>query len=138
MAIYRNPKFTFAGTDISTQLQSLAFNQSAEEQDDTAFGDTVRSSAGGLTRWTFEGVGHQSFGTTTKFDDAFATRIGNTGAVLFRPYASSTGTVDKTNPKYTGTGLLTEYNPAGGEVGTQWTAPFSIVSAGTLDRATST
>lgn len=138
MAIYRYPKFSFAGNDVSTQLRSLAFNQSAEEQDDTAFGDDTRSSAGGLKRWGFEGEGHQSFGTTTQFDVAFATRVGKTGAVLFRPYATATGTVDKTNPKYTGTGLLTSYPPAQGAVGDQLVVPFSIVSAGALTRATAT
>lgn len=137
MAIYRNAKFVFAGVDISGQIRSLAFNQSAEEQDDTAMGDTTRSSAGGLARWTFEGEANQSFGTSTKLDVAFATRVGTTQTVLFRPFASATALSDG-NPKYSGTGLLTQYTPASGNVGDQWVAPFSIVSAGTLTRAGAT
>jgi hypothetical protein len=137
MAIYRNALLKFAGVDVTTQLRSLAANESAEEQDDTAMGDTTRSSAGGLLRWTIEGEANQSFGTTTQLDVAFATRVGTTQTVVWRPFASATS-LAATNPKYSGTGLLTEYVPMSGSVGDQFIATFSIVSAGTRTRTIST
>lgn len=137
MAIYKNAKLTVGGTDVSAFLRSVAFNHSAEEQDDTAMGDDTRSSAGGLQRWTIEGEANQSFGTTSQLDVVFATTIGTTQTVVLRPFASATG-LAATNPKYSGSGLITEYVPMSGSVGDQFVATFSIVAAGSITRAIST
>jgi len=137
MAIYRNAKFVFAGVDVSAHVRSLALNRSAEEQDDTAMGDDTRSAAGGLARWTIESELNQSFGTTTQVDAAFATRVGTVQTVIVRPFASATAFSDS-NPKYSGSGLLTQYVPQSGNVGDQFVITVSIVSAGTLTRAGAT
>lgn len=131
MAIYKNASLTVTGNDISSDLRSLAFNHSAEEADDSAMGDDTRSSAGSLERWTIEGEVNQQFGAGN-VDAVFATRIGTTVGFVLRAYASATK--DSANPKYTGTGLITEYVPMSGSVGDQFIGTFSIVSAGSLTR----
>jgi hypothetical protein len=134
MAIYRNAKLVVGGVNVSLALRSLSANESAEEQDDSAMGDTTRSSAGGLLRWTLEGEGNQSF--STSFDQAFATKVGTTVACRWRP-DNATATAPTTgNPVYSGTGLITEYVPMTGSVGDQAIATFSIVSAGARTRLT--
>lgn len=135
MAIYRRARLIVGGIDISTSLRSLSYNEASEEVDDTAMGDDTRSSAGGLIRWTIEGEANQSYGTTTKLDLAFATKVGTTVACIWRHTTSATA-VSTANPKYSGTGLITEYVPQSGTVGDQEVATFSIVSAGTRTRGT--
>lgn len=140
MTIYRNAKLKVAGVDVSNQVRSLAYNESSEEQDDTAMGDTTRTSAGGLIRWTIEGEANQSFGTSTQLDVAFATRVGQTATIVWRPFASATAdsSLATSNPRYDGVGLITEYVPLSGSVGDQFIATFSIVSAGTRNRDVTT
>ena len=135
MSIYNKAKLVVGGIDISTALRSLAFNDTVEEVDDTAMGDNTRSSAGGLKRWTIEGEANQAYGATL-LDGAFATKVGTVVTCLWRH--TTTATVATTNPKYTGSGLITEYVPMGGSVGDQKIATFSIVSAGDRTRTTPT
>jgi len=138
MAIYSNAKFVVGGVDVSNQLRAFAYNEAVEEQDDTAMGDDTRSSAGGLIRWTIEGEAHQSFGTATPLDSAFATKVGSTVACVWRPINATATALSATNPRYSGTGLITEYVPMSGNVGDQHIATFSIVSAGSRTRSIST
>jgi len=137
MTIYKDAKLVVGGIDVSTQLRSLAYNEAVEEADDTAMGDGTRSSAGGLIRWTIEGEANQSYGTATKLDLAFATKVGTTQTIVWRHTTTATA-LTTANPKYSGTGLLTEYVPQSGSVGDQHVATFSIVSAGTRTRTIST
>ena len=58
--------------------------------------------------------------------------VGTQVAVKFRPTSAAKGS---NNPEYSGTGLLSSYNPVGQSVGDLATAPIKIVSAGTLARA---
>ncbi len=134
MAIWNKAKLVLATIDVSASIRSLAYNESAEELDDTSMGDDTRSSAGGLIRWTIEGEGNQSYGTTTKFDVALATKVGTVIACVWRQNSTATANAS-TNPRYSGSGLLVEYVPMSGSVGDQQIATFSIVSAGTRARA---
>ena len=137
MTIYNKAHLTVGGIDVSTQLRSLAVNEGSEEVDDTAMGDTTRSAAGGLLTWTLEGECNQSYGTTTKVDVAFATKIGTAVACVWRHTTTATA-LSAAIPKYSGTGLLTAYVPQSGSVGDQHICSFSIVAAGTRTRAIAT
>jgi hypothetical protein len=133
MAIYRNAKFVVGGFNVSSAIRSLAFNLGAIEQDDTGMGDDTESAAGGLKRWTFEAEANQEFSTTTNaFNNVFATRVGTTQTIIFRPFASATA-LSQDSPKWSGTGLITSYSPVSSpNVGDQFTGSVSIRSAGTL------
>jgi len=133
MAIYKDAQLTANSVNISAYIRSLAFNHSAEEQDDTAMGDDTRSGAGGLFRWTIEGEVNQAYGASTP-DAAFATSVGTVITVKLRPTTLTATAASTSNPVYSGSGLLTEYVPMSGAVGDQHIATFSIVSAGTLTR----
>lgn len=137
MAIYNKAKLVVDSVDVSAQGRSLAYNESAEELDDTAFGDDTRSSAGGLIRWTIEAEFNQSFGTATVLDSAFATKVGTVVTCIWRPTTTATA-LTASNPKYSGSGLITQYVPMTGNVGDQAIASVSIVSAGSRTRAVST
>ena len=54
MSVYSKAKLIAAGVDVSQWMRQMAYNESAEELDDTAMGDDTRTSCGGLLRWTIE------------------------------------------------------------------------------------
>lgn len=132
MTIFNKAMLSVGGIDISTDLRSMAFNESVEELDDTAMGGDTRSSAGGLVRWTIEGEANQAYGAAA-LDAAFATKVGTVVACIWRHTTTAT-TLSADIPKYIGQGLITEYVPIGGSVGDQKIATFSIVSAGNRTR----
>ena len=133
MAIYKNAKFTVGGTDISTHIRRLAFNRSAETVDDTAMGDDTRTNAGSLEVWGFEGECNQAYSSGSP-DAVFATNVGESVSIVFRHTSTSTG-LATSNPKYSGSGVVSAYTPADGSVGDQHVSTFSIVAGGTLPRS---
>ena len=64
----------------------------------------------------------------------FATRVGQTVALVWRHTSSATA-VSEANPRYSGTGLITEYVPMSGAVGDVKVGSVSIVAAGSRTRA---
>ena len=107
---------------------------SAEELEDTAFGDTTKSRIGGLFDWggTFEF--NQDFAATPAPDvDLFAV-VGTVVAIAFRPTSSS---ISATNPEYQGNALITNYKIVGESVGDLVKAVVTFLASGNLTRATS-
>lgn len=139
MSIYNNAQLIVNSKDLSSYVRTLAYNESAEEVDDTAMGDDTRTSAGGLIRWTIEAELNQEFATSSGAtpDNTLATVVGTAQSVQWRPTTTSTA-LNAANPKYTGSGLITEYVPMTGAVGDQKITNLSIVSAGTRTRAIAT
>lgn len=125
---------SIGGVDLSDHGSNITLSYEAEVQDDTAFGDTTRSGAGGLLNWGMEGTLLQDFATGS-VDLTLFTLVGSTTTCTVR--AIATGGVSATNPNFTGLGLITSYPPIGGSVGDMAGTSVSIVAAGTLSRATS-
>jgi len=134
MAVYNKAHLKVNSVNVSSYVRSLAYNESAEELDDTAMGDDTRTSAGGLLRWTIEAELNQAYGASTP-DAAFATVVGTVVACVWKHSTTGTATGAVTGiPVYTGNGLITEYVPQAGSVGDQKTCTVSIVSAGNRTR----
>jgi len=133
MAVYTDAYLSIDSNDLSAYLQSLELLYEAETVDDTAMGDTARSSAGGLKNWTITANFHNSF-AADELDSILFAKVGTAVSIEVRPTADAVGAG---NPKFTGTGLLSAYTPLSGSVGDQLTVPVTIVAAGTLTRATS-
>jgi hypothetical protein len=139
MAIYNKAQLIVGSNDITAYVKTLAYNEEAEEMDDTVMGDTTRSSAGGLLHWTIEVEGVQGFGTGATPDNTFATLVKSTASLVWRPVLpTSSSTISAAFPKYSGTGLITRYVPGQGTVGDQHMFTASIVSAGARTRAVAT
>lgn len=133
MALYYNAYADLDSNDLSGYIQSLELTYESETLDDTAMGDVFRSNAPGLKNWTATITFHQSF-AAGELDSIVFPLVGTTFACEFRADA---GSVSTSNPKYTGTGLLSSYNPLGGSVGDQHTTSITINCASDLTRATS-
>jgi len=135
MAVFvlRNPSFRVAGVDLSDHVAELAVNGSAADVDVTASG------AGGHQR--ILGIRDDEF-TATFFSDFATGKVDDTlwpnfaGGSLFLVEAWANGTVSSaTNPKYSGTCILTNYSPIAGAIGDASQTDVTFPVNGTIARA---
>jgi len=114
-------------TDISQYLTSISFSQEAETSETTTLGSTAKSYIPGLLDATLsiEGV----YDPTV--DSTLGGIFGMTRTFEYYPQGTTTG-----NPKFTGTCILTSYNPetAVDEAGT-FSAEFQVSGAVTRTTA---
>jgi hypothetical protein len=128
---FRNAYFWLNGVDLSSHFAELTLNYGSETLDETAFGDTVRTNKGGLITWSLSGRAHQDFGAGA-VDATLFSLVGTTTCFELRPHNTCSTTI---NPRYDGIGVLSNYSPLGGAVGTLLDTPFELGAASTLNRA---
>jgi hypothetical protein len=131
--VYDNCFLSLDGTDLSDHVRSVTLTYQAELQDKTAMGDNTRARLGGLKDWSMSVEFNQDF-AASEVDVTVFSLVGTAFTVILRPDA---GSVSTTNPNFTGSGILEEYTPIGGNVGDVAVAPITIQAAGDLSRATS-
>lgn len=124
---------TVGGTDLSDHVRQVAINVSADQLDNTAMGPTFRSRIGGLKDWTLTVEFNQDF-AASEVDATLWPLLGTVAAVTVKATSSSTSA---TNPIYSGSVLVSGYNPVGGSVGDLATTSVTWQGAGALARATS-
>lgn len=134
--IFKNAFVSIGGTDLSGRVQEVAIDQGHETQDPTMMGANTRLVKGGLKTWTVSITFGQDFAASQV--DAVLSAIHDANppeaALEIRPDA---GAVGPTNPKWTGTGVLTNYTPLSGAVGDFLQAPVTFEAGSDLVRATS-
>jgi hypothetical protein len=123
---------TIGGSDFSSSLASVSLDLSAEEQETTAFGQTSRSRIGGLKDGEVSLDFHQDFGASA-VDATLFPLLGGTVEVVVKP---TNGSVTATNPSYTFTCLVTEYQPFASSVGDLATLSVSWPITGDVTRGT--
>ncbi len=129
--------FTDATVSVNAKVLSpdgvkVDLDYSAEELEDTAFGDTTKSRIGGLKDWGGTLEFNQDFAATPAPDvDLFAI-VGTVVAIAIAP---ASGTTTATNPEYQGNALITNYKIFGQGVGELARAVCTFVAAGNLTRA---
>src|SRR5881409_3416943 len=129
--ILSNAFFKFGSNDLSAYIESIEFNENVEVQDDTRMGMTTRKNMAGLKTWSFRISFHQDWADSL-LDDILSAALGTEATIEFR---KDTAVVGSSNPKWTGNGLLSEYNPvSGGAVGGIARCNMVILSAGALTR----
>jgi len=133
--VLTNAFVSIGGNDISDHVSNVALGFETEAQDATAMGDGTRINLGGLKSWSLEIEFNQDFANSAEDDLIWALAdAGDAVTCIVRP---DSGSVSTSNPNYSGSGLITTYNPFGNGVGDTAKASLSIVSAGTLTRAES-
>jgi hypothetical protein len=135
MAIYTHNDvyLSFGGTEISDHVTSLTLNTGIETLDKTAMGSSTRINRAGLGTWSLEFECLNDF-AASELDAIIDGLTGNEAAIEVRPVNT---TVGATNPKWTGTALVTSYGPIAGAVGDQAKVSCSCVAASALTRAES-
>ena len=131
--IFRNALFWLNNVDYSADIADVALNYSSEVLDETAMGDDTRVKKGGLKVWSVVAKTHQDFSAAHVGANLFAL-IGTTTCFELRPLNSCSTAI---NPSYTGIGILVSAPQLSGAVGSLLDMPFTIDSAGTLNRASS-
>ena len=117
---------------LSPDGVKVDLDYSADELEDTAFGDTTKSRIGGLKDWGGTLEFNQDFAATPAPDvDLFAI----VGTVVPIAIAAVSGTTTATNPEYQGNALITSYKIFGQGVGELAKAVCTFVAAGNLTRA---
>jgi hypothetical protein len=119
------------GTDFSSSLAAVTLDISVEEQDTTAFGDTARTRIGGLQDASLSLDFHQDFGASS-IDATLFPLLGQTVAVTITP---TSGAVSATNPTYSCSALVTQYQPFASNVGDLATLSVSWPVSGPVTRA---
>jgi len=118
--------------DLSDHVASVELAQEVEEVETTAFGDTARTRTGGLANNSLSLDFHQDFASAS-VDDTLNGLVGGTASFEILPNGTAVGA---TNPKYTGTVLLTEWTPVSGAIGELATASITWPISGAVTRAT--
>lgn len=131
--VWRNAYFWLNGVDYADQIESLTLNFGSEMLDETAMGDDTRVNKGGLKTWSVEVNAHQDFGSGKTGANLFSL-VGSTTCFEIRPLNSCSTAI---NPSFTGIGILENFPPVGGAVGSLLDVPFTLQSAGSLSRASS-
>lgn len=116
---------------MSSFVRSVTLNVEAEDLEDTAMGDTFRSRIGGLKDWSVDVEFNQDFAASA-VDVTIFPLLGTVVNVKVRPTSAA---ISATNPEYSGSVLINEYNPLDGSVGDLATTSVSWPGAGALSRA---
>ncbi|HEY9416721.1 MAG TPA: hypothetical protein VIQ30_18355 [Pseudonocardia sp.] len=126
-------KVTVGGTDLSTYVRQVTINVTADEQDDTAMGDTFRSRIAGLKDWSVNLEFNNDFAAGA-VDATLWPLLGTTTTVTVKATSAANSA---TNPQYSGSVLVSQVNPLTNGVGDLATTSITWSGAGTLSRLTS-
>jgi hypothetical protein len=125
-------KVTINGQNLSTSLASVELPVEIDEQETTAFGSEWRTRIAGLKSGSITLEFHQDFAAGA-LDSILWPLLGTNATVVVSP---TSGTVNSSNPSYSGQFLVTQYTPYASTVGDLATVSVTWPLTGALTRAT--
>lgn len=132
--VFVNGAIVINSVDLSNHIQEVAVEMTADAVDTTSMGETGHSHVQGLRDDSF---------SMTAFSDFAAAQLDATlwpifdGGSVFVVSVWPAGTVtSSTNPKYSGTVVLTEYSPVAGAVGDASMTSLTFPVSGRISRST--
>jgi len=131
--VLTNASVTFASTDVSSYVSSVTLSTSLDVVDTTSFGNTSRTRVAGLADNQVTIEFFQDFGSGLLESIVYPT-IGTSAAMVIKPVA---GTTTATNPQYSFSALVSEWQPLSGAVGELSTASVTWPISGAITKATS-
>lgn len=123
---------TVNAVNVSAWVTSVTLSVEVDDQENTAMGSGFRSRLGGLKEWSVDLDLNADFGASA-IDQTVYPLLGETVAVTIK---ATSDAVSATNPRYSGTALVSEYTPIDGGVGDLATTSVSWPGSGVLTRAT--
>ena len=124
---------TIGGDDLSASLAAITLDITVEEQDTTSFGNTARTRIGGLQDASVSLDFHQDFAADS-IDATLFPLLGTVVVITITPTGSA---ISATNPTYSCSALVTQYQPFASNVGDLATLSVSWPVSGAVTRATS-
>jgi hypothetical protein len=125
-------KVTLNGGTVSSSLASVELPIEIDEQETTAFGSEWRTRIAGLKSGSITLEFHQDFAAGA-LDSILWPLLGTNATVTVTP---TSGTVNASNPSYSGVFLVTSYTPFNSQVGDLATVGITWPLSGALTRAT--
>jgi hypothetical protein len=130
--VLTNAKITINSVNLSDHIASVTLNTSSDVVDTTGFSSTAaRSRVAGLADNSVTLEFHQDF-ATSNVEATVYPLIGTTTTVVVTPVDT---TVSGTNPSYTFTALVAEWQPLSGAVGELATASVTWPISGAITKA---
>lgn len=124
---------TINSVDLSSYVTSVTLSQSADSLETTAMGDTARTFIGGLTNGTVDIDFNADF-AASKTEATIYPLIGTVTTVVVKP---ASGSVSATNPSFTCSCVVTEWDSINGSIGELATHSISWQLAAAPVKATS-
>lgn len=118
-------------SDISDHVASITLSSSFDIVETTAFGDTAKKRVAGLADNSLTLELHQDYAASS-IESIIYPLLGTAVAFEVRPVNT---TVGATNPKYTGSALVTEWTPLNGSVGELATASITWPISGAITKS---
>jgi hypothetical protein len=131
--VLTNAYVTINSVNLSDHITSITLNTTEDVIDTTAFGNTARTRVAGLLDNSVVIEFQQDY-ATSNVEATIYPLVGTTTTVVVKPNGSTTGA---TNPSYTFTALVSEWQPLSGAVGELATASVTWPISGTITKATS-
>lgn len=114
--------------DLSDHVRHVTIDYSAETPEKTAMGDLNKTRLPGLLDWKMDVELNQDY-DSAKTD---ATLFALVGALVDVDVCATSDNASPTTPHYTGTGIVSSYNPLSGKVGDVNVTKVNIVAASTV------
>ncbi len=120
--------------DLSNYVKEVTVNLERDDVEITAFGDSGKRRLAGLKDESFELTLLQDFDASKV--DATLWPLYNGGSEFLVEVAGAGSAISATNPKYSGSCILTSYPPLDAGVGDAATTKITLPVSGEITRAT--
>lgn len=130
--VLTNPSITVAGTDLSDHINSVTIDTKYDIVETTSFGDTAKKRVAGLADNSVTLEFFQDFASSS-VEATIYPLLGTAASIVIKPVATTTTT---TNPSYTVSALVSEWQPLKGGVGQLATASVTWPVSGAITKAT--
>ena len=131
--VLTNPSISIGGTDLSGYVTSVTLDTKYDIVETTAFGDTAKKRVAGLADNSIALEFQQDFGSTA-VESTIYPLLGTAASIVIKPVAT---TVSTTNPSYTVSAVVSEWQPLKGSIGALATASVTWPVSGAITKATS-
>lgn len=131
--VLTNPSISIGGTDLSGYVTSVTLDTKYDIVETTAFGDTAKKRVAGLADNSIALEFQQDFAGGA-VEATIYPLLGTAASVIIKPVAT---TVSTTNPSYTVSAVVAEWQPLKGGIGQLATASVTWPVSGAITKATS-
>lgn len=132
--VFKDASVVANSVDLSNRVESVEISMSNADVETTAMGATGTQRLAGLADDSFKLNFRQDFGAGNVDATLSPLRGAAPFTVVVKPTAAA---VSATNPTFTGSCILTDYNPLSGSVGDVADASVTLPVDGIIVRATS-
>lgn len=129
--VLTNVSVVFGTTDLSSYCTSVALNTTYDIVETTGFGDTAKKRIAGLADNSVSFEWNQDYAVGA-LEATIYPLLGTAVTVVVKPNATAVG---PTNPSYSFSALISEWQPLSGGVGELATVSTSFPISGTITKA---